>query len=127
MLNTIAMVALGGAFGAVSRYGFNILGYKIAGDSFPLATLSVNVIGSFLMGLVIALMAHIWQPPAELRVFIVTGFLGAFTTFSTFSLDFAALWERNAYTLAGLYLGASVVLSIAALFAAMALVRAVYS
>ncbi len=79
------------------------------------------------MGLAIAVFASLWQPPEGFRVFLVTGFLGAFTTFSTFSLDFATLFEKHNYTGAATYLGASVILSIAALFAGMALIRTMVS
>lgn len=126
-MNTVLAIAAGGAIGALSRYGVNVASLKLLGAGFPFATLAVNVAGSFAMGLCIALFAHFWQPPETLRLFLITGFLGSFTTFSTFSLDFANLIERQAYMLSALYLGGSVVLSILGLFAAMALVRAFVS
>ena len=123
-MSAILSIAAGGALGALSRHGVNIAAVKLMGHGFPYATITVNIVGSFLMGLAIAAFAHFWQPPETVRLFLVTGFLGAFTTFSTFSLDFASLWERGAYLHSATYLGGSVVLSIAALFAAMALVKA---
>ena len=126
-MNSILAIAAGGALGALSRYGVNIAAMKALGSGFPYATLAVNVLGSFAIGLCIALFAHVWQPPETLRLFIVTGFLGAFTTFSAFSLDFVTLVERQAYMLSALYLGGSVVLSICGLFAAMAIVKAFIS
>ncbi len=132
MLNaiiTIASVAAGGAIGALGRYGVGIgtmvlLGHKA---SFPWATLVVNVAGSFLMGVVIVMFGQVWQPPAALRIAIVTGFLGAFTTFSTFSLDTVSLYERGEILSAGLYAGASVILSISALVLGMWLSRSLIS
>lgn len=126
-MNAILAIAAGGALGAVMRHGVNIGAVKMLGHGFPYGTLVVNVAGSFAMGLLIAIFAHYWQPPEALRVFLVTGFLGAFTTFSTFSLDFSSLWERGAYLHSALYLGGSVILSIAGLFLAMALVKAFIS
>jgi len=125
MLHTIAAIAAGGALGALLRHGANITAVKLMGHGFPYGTLFVNVTGSAAMGALIVLLAHYFQPQETLRLFLVTGLLGAFTTFSTFSLDFATLWERADYMSAALYLGTSVLFSIAALFAAMALTRAI--
>ena len=127
MISTILAIASGGAIGAVMRYGVNISAVKLWGADFPWATLIVNVAGSFVMGLLIAVFAHLWQPSETLRIFLVTGLLGAFTTFSTFSLDISLLWERGNYWSMTAYTGSSVFLSIAALFAAMALVRGMVS
>ncbi|MEZ5814904.1 MAG: fluoride efflux transporter CrcB [Alphaproteobacteria bacterium] len=126
-MNAILAISAGGAIGALLRHGVNIGAVRLLGHGFPYGTLAVNVAGSFAMGLCIALFAHYWQPPETIRYFLITGLLGAFTTFSTFSLDFASLWERQAYLHSALYLGGSVILSIAGLFAAMALVRAFVS
>ncbi len=123
MINTIAMIAAGGAIGAVMRYGVNVFSLKMFGDGFPWATLGVNVIGSFAMGALIGIFAHFWQPSPEVKALLITGLLGAFTTFSTFSLDVATLWERGATMPLLFYVCGSFVLSIAALFAAMALIR----
>ncbi|MGB0720145.1 MAG: fluoride efflux transporter CrcB [Bdellovibrionales bacterium] len=127
MIATLSAIAAGGALGALARYGVNIGAGKLLGHGFPYGTLCVNVAGSLIMGVIIAGFAQIWQPPESLRVLIVTGFLGAFTTFSTFSLDVATLWERSDYTATAVYLIASVTLSIAALFGGIALVRMVPS
>ncbi len=123
MINTIAAIAAGGAIGALARHGVNITAAKLLGMNFPYGTLTVNILGSFVMGVLVVIFANIWQPTDSIRVFLVTGFLGAFTTFSTFSMDFAALFERGDYLQSGIYLSASVILSIAALFAGMAIVR----
>ncbi len=127
MLSTIVAIGLGGALGAILRYGVNHAAFKIFGDGFPWGTLAVNVLGSFLMGALIVLFAHIWQPAHAVKMFLVTGLLGAFTTFSTFSLDFSALWERGDVLPAAGYAIGSIVLSIGALFLAMALVRGLLS
>ena len=123
MISTILAIASGGAIGALMRYGVNISAMKLWGADFPWATMIVNISGSFMMGVLIALFAYFWQPSESLRVFFITGLLGAFTTFSTFSLDVATLWERSNYIASAAYIGGSVILSVTALFAAMALVR----
>jgi CrcB protein len=117
------LVALGGAAGSVARYLTTLSLAQLLGTHFPWGTLAVNIVGSFLMGLVIALGSHKLQMSNETRVLLTTGFLGGFTTFSAFSLDFALLFERKDYMLAALYLAGSVSLSILALFAALYLVR----
>lgn len=118
-------VALGGALGAVCRHGINLGAVKLLGHGFPYGTLIVNILGSFLIGLVIAAIAHSWQASETARFFLVTGFLGAFTTFSTFSLDAVTLWERKAYIQTAVYMGGSVAVSILALLLAMLLVRSI--
>jgi CrcB protein len=117
-------IALGGAIGAVLRHMLNIGIAKVAGSDFPWHTMLINISGSFVMGLLITLMALRWNVSNEIKAFLTTGILGGYTTFSAFSLDFAVLVERKAYGLASAYAAGSVVLSLAAVFAAMALVRA---
>lgn len=124
---SLVAVASGGAIGAALRYGAGILAVQIAGHGFPWATLSVNVIGSFLMGILIAVFAQIWQADHAMKLFLMTGFLGAFTTFSAFSLDAVSLYERGEILSAAIYVAASVILSIGALFAGLALIRTVIS
>ena len=123
MTTALLAVACGGAVGAVARYLVYLGTAQILGMGFPFATLLVNIIGSFLMGLLIELSVLAWTPTQEVRLFLATGVLGSFTTFSTFSLDFAALYERGKFLLCALYLGASVMLSIGAFFAAVLLLR----
>ena len=123
MINTIGAVAAGGAIGAVLRHSANVFALKLFGDGFPWGTLIVNVLGSFIMGALVAWFAHVWQPSHEVRALLITGVLGAFTTFSTFSLDVATLWERNALIPAAGYITSSVILSVGALFIAIFLVR----
>lgn len=118
--------ALGGAIGAAARYGVNVTTPKLIGHGFPWATLIVNITGSFIMGVLIAVMALAWTTSQEIRVFLITGVLGGFTTFSAFSLDFVALYERKDYGLAFGYAGGSVVLSLLAVFAGLYLARTVF-
>jgi len=110
-----ALVGLGGAFGAMGRYGVSILAARQFGVGFPWGTLSVNILGSFLMGLLMALLAARAGLGEGPRLLLATGVLGGFTTFSAFSLEAVALFEREAHSAAALYVGASVVLAIAGL------------
>ena len=124
-MKTILAVALGGAIGSVLRLLMNNGVAKATGDALPWGIFAINVLGSFLIGLLIAIFAHFWQPSQEIRAFLVTGICGGFTTFSSFSLDFANLWQRGDMALAVGYAVSSVVISILALFLAMFLVRSV--
>lgn len=109
------LVALGGALGALSRYGLGLLASRLAGHfvSFPLMTLLINVGGSFALGLLTALVGRGVLPP-EARLLLGVGFLGAYTTFSTFSVDTDGLLLRGEYGKAALYLGGNVGLGVAA-------------
>lgn len=124
-MNTLFAVALGGAVGASGRYLFNLQAMRLFGLNFPWGTLGVNIIGSFIMGLLAESIALRFNVSAEMRSFLMTGVLGGFTTFSAFSLDAGVMIERNDFALAGLYIGASVVGSIAALFLGLYAVRTV--
>ena len=122
-MKLVLLVALGGAIGSTLRYLVGLAAGWLFGIGFPWGTIVVNIAGSLAMGLVTGLAASKFQLTNELRVFAATGILGGFTTFSAFSLDFALLFERKDYGLAGLYLAGSVGLSILALFAGLYLVR----
>ena len=124
LLTHVLVVALGGGLGASARYLTNLAALRALGPQFPWGTMTVNILGSFLMGLLIATLARVSVTSAELRSFLATGFLGGFTTFSAFSLDFAVMWERGDQWMSAVYLFASVLLSITALFAGLFLVRA---
>lgn len=124
---TVLWVALGGALGSAARYGVNVWSGRLLGSEFPWHTLFVNLLGCFAMGLLVELMALRLNVSNEVRAFLTTGILGGFTTFSAFSLDFALLVERKSYGLAGAYAAGSVVLSLAAVFAGLFLVRALAS
>ncbi len=116
-------VALGGAIGSVLRYGVNLAASRLLGHDFPWATLTVNVVGSFLMGLFTALMAEKFADQPDLRLFLTTGVLGGFTTFSAFSLDVFGLVHRGESSMAVIYALASVVLSITAVFSGFVISR----
>ena len=117
------IVFLGGGIGAALRHGINIASGRALGTAFPYGTLLVNVTGSFIMGLVAAYFAFKGDATQHWRLFLTTGILGGYTTFSAFSLDAALLYERGETGLAALYVLASVALSIAGLFAGLAVVR----
>ena len=124
MLSTLFQVALGGAIGASARYLTSLGAVRLLGTGFPWGTLAVNVIGSFLMGLLVVVLAQ--RDATRLAPFLLTGILGGFTTFSAFSLDAMALYERGETMLATFYVGASVVLSLSALALAMVVAREVF-
>ena len=117
------IVFLGGGLGAALRHGVNLASARVLGTAFPYATLIENVSGSLVMGLLAAYFAFKGELPQEWRLFLTTGILGGYTTFSAFSLDTALLYERGELGLAALYVVASVALSIGGLFVGMALVR----
>lgn len=124
-MSMILAVAVGGALGAVARYLVSSWAMTLSSGGFPVGTLVVNIVGSFLMGVLIEVLAMKAQLPLEVRGLLVVGFLGAFTTFSTFALDFAVLQERGALLPAFGYVALSVLGSIGALFAALAIMRKV--
>jgi CrcB protein len=119
------LVVLGGGIGAGLRHGANLGAARWFGAEFPWGTLTVNVIGSFLIGVLAAWFAFRGDNVAtqSLRLFLATGILGGFTTFSAFSLDFALMFERGDGMLAMTYVAASVILSLLAIFAGLWLVR----
>ena len=117
------IVLIGSGIDGIFRHLLNTFVIRITGTAFPWGILLVNLIGCTLMGLVIGWFSLRAVAPQELRLFLTTGILGGFTTFSAFSLDTAVLYERGEPGLAAAYVVASVVLSIAGLFAAMGLVR----
>lgn len=121
---TYLYIAAGGALGAMARYGFGAMILSLMGASFPYATMITNIVGSFLMGVLIESFALFWNPGAHVQIFLTTGFLAAFTTFSTFSLDFATLYQRGDLMLAFVYVLASVLLSVVALFGGLFFIRA---
>ena len=125
MIATILSVAAGGAVGASLRYLTGLLTIRVIGPGYPWGTIAVNIIGSFVMGAIVVILAakggtHRYAP------LLMTGLLGGFTTFSAFSLDFANMWERGDTQAAMLYVLASVVLSILALFGGLAVARSLF-
>ena len=124
-MSAALLVFLGAGLGGVLRHGVNLAAARVLGAGLPWGTLAVNVVGSFLMGLIAGWLAlragEGWSQPV--RLFLATGILGGFTTFSAFSLDAALLWERGQGGMAAAYVAGSVVLSLAALAAGLFLVR----
>lgn len=123
-MSHLLLVGAGGAIGSMARYLLGLWTLHRWGPSFPWGTLSVNVTGSFLIGLLAELIMRKFGASAEMRLFLITGVLGGYTTFSAFSLDAIMLFERGDVALALGYVAASVVLSILAVFAGLALMRA---
>ena len=124
MLSTLLQIAVGGAIGAVARYLTSLGALRLMGAGFPWGTLAVNVIGSFLAGFVVVVLAQ--KDATRLAPFLLTGILGGFTTFSAFSLETMALYERGETALAAFYAGASVLLSLGALALAMILAKGIF-
>ena len=117
------IVFLGGGLGAALRHGVNVVSSRWFGTAFPWHTLFENVSGSLVMGLLVGYFAMKGGASQDWRLFLTTGILGGYTTFSAFSLDAVLLYERGETGLAALYVLASVALAIGGLFAGLALVR----
>jgi len=117
------LVFLGGGLGASLRHAVNMASAKGLGTAFPYGTFIINISGSTVMGLIAGYLASKGGASQPWRLFLMTGILGGYTTFSAFSLDAALLYERSELGLAALYVGLSVALSIGGLFAGLALVR----
>jgi CrcB protein len=121
----ILLVAAGGALGSVLRYLVGLWTLRSFGPSFPWGTLTVNITGSFLIGVFAEMIARKFGASAEMRVFLITGILGGYTTFSAFSLDAITLFERGEPVTALIYVASSVLLSAVAVFAGLALMRTI--
>ena len=122
-MQLVALAALGGAIGSAARYLVGLAFAARFGSHYPWATLMVNVAGSFLMGLVVETVARRFGASDPMRVFLATGILGGFTTFSAFAYDFSVLTARNGELSGVIYVAASVTASILALYAGLALAR----
>ena len=118
-----AVVFLGAGLGGALRHGVNLIAARAMRPDLPVATLAVNVIGSFAAGVIAAYLLPRGDNGATLRLFALTGLLGGFTTFSAYSLELTRLIERGAMSTAFAYAAGSVVLSLAAVFAGLALAR----
>jgi CrcB protein len=116
-------VFIGAGLGGVVRHYFNALAVGLFGTVFPLGIFAINVMGSAAMGVIVEWLALHGSAPQDLRLFLTTGILGGFTTFSTFSLDAAVLYERGQLGLALVYVVVSVVVAIGGLFLGMYAVR----
>ena len=122
-MHGLVAVAAGGMVGAIGRYLVVIAATKALGHGFPFGTLIVNVAGSFAMGMLVEAMALGWNVSNEVRLFLVVGLLGSFTTFSTFSLDFYTLYERAAFWPMIAYASGSFAFSVLGLVLGLTLVR----
>ena len=120
------IVFLGAGIGGALRHGVNVWAARAFGFGFPFGTLIVNILGSFLIGLLAGFFAYrAGLVPQHVRLFLTTGLLGGFTTFSAFSLDAVLLIERHAYAMAAAYMLGSVAASVVALFLGLALFNGV--
>ena len=124
-MTPLLYVGAGGALGAMARFLMAGWVQKASGGTFPWGTLSVNVAGAFAMGLVVAVALKAASFPADLRVFLTSGVLGGFTSFSAFSVETALMIEKGDLLPAGLYVAASVTLTVLFLFCGLWLVRSI--
>lgn len=122
-VKVLVAVAVGGALGAVGRYVLTGVVGQWAGHGFPWGTMAVNLIGSFVLGVLVEAMALLWSPGEVVRAFLVVGFVGAFTTFSAFSMDIHVLMTRDQFIPAVAYVMISVVVGLGALLGGMAMFR----
>jgi CrcB protein len=118
-------IALGGALGSMARYATGIYVGRWLGTAFPWGTLLINIVGSFLIGTFAESFALRWDASPSMRVFLVVGICGGYTTFSTFSLDMVTLLNRGETLLAATYIVASVGLGVAALYGGLYAMRLV--
>lgn len=126
-MRLLLLACAGGAIGAGLRHLVNLGAFRLLGAAFPWGTVIVNVVGCFLMGVLIEALAHRFDGSPELRTFFATGLLGGLTTFSAFSLDFAVLLQRGDHLPAALYLLGSVSIAILALFAGLSAGRMLFT
>jgi fluoride exporter len=124
-MNPYLIVFFGSGLGGILRHAVNVWVPRMFGTVFPYHTLTVNIVGSLVMGLLVGFFALKTDPGKDWRLFLTTGIMGGFTTFSAFSLDTVLLYERGEVALAAFYVSASVGVSVAALFAGLSIVRAV--
>ena len=119
--------AAGGTLGTIARYAVGVISLRLLGSGFPYGTLFINISGSFLIGVFAELFALRWNASQEMRAFLTVGLCGGYTTFSTFSLDFSVLLGRGHLLLGLLYVFASVIVGILALYGGLYLIRAIYT
>lgn len=122
-MHILLAVAGGGALGALARYGLSLFLHHWLGRGFPWGTLAANVLGSFLIGLLAVLLVERLASGPEARALILIGFLGSFTTFSSFSLETWHLVENGLVLRAGLNIGLNLILCLAATLAGLLIGR----
>ena len=122
---TLIAVAAGGAIGAALRYLFAAQIGRLLGAGFPWGILATNILGSFVMGVLVEGFALKWNLSPETRAFLTVGVLGGFTTFSAFSLETVLMIDRGDYATALFYILASVILAVGAVFAGLQVSRMV--
>lgn len=118
------LVFLGAGVGGALRHLFNLTSTRLFGPDLPVSTLAVNVLGSLTIGCIAGYFASRGHSSQQLQLFLTTGILGGFTTFSAFSLEAALLWERGQFAAFLVFVLASVILSIAGVFGGLAVARA---
>ena len=126
-MNLIIAVAVGGAIGAVGRYLVSGIVIQQMGTQFPWSTLTVNIVGSLLMGILAETMKLTWSPTPEIKAMLTVGILGAFTTFSAFSLDVVGLFERGEFVSLVSYILLSFISCVFALVFGVLVVRMIFS
>ncbi|PZR32115.1 fluoride efflux transporter CrcB [Caulobacter segnis] len=127
-MNKLLLVAAGGAVGSVARYLVGVGALRTFGSAWPYGTFTVNIVGGFLMGCLASWLAHRGAAASEpWRVLLGVGVMGGFTTFSSFSLETALMIQKRAYLQAFSYSAASVLLSVAALFAGLLIARRIFA
>ncbi|MBT3373908.1 MAG: fluoride efflux transporter CrcB [Rhodospirillaceae bacterium] len=124
-MNMLLAVAFGGALGALGRHLISGQVMRWMGSGFPWGTMTVNILGSFILGVLVEYMALRWSATLEMRGFLVVGVLGGFTTFSAFSLDVVLLLERGSLGPAFAYIAGNLLLSVCGLFAGLMIFRQV--
>ncbi len=124
-MRLLLLATMGGALGAGARHLVNVGFARWLGPSFPWSTVFINIFGSLLMGLVLETLVLRCNGSVDLRIFLATGILGGFTTFSAFSMDAVTLIQRGDMASAALYIGGSVMFSILGLYAGLSIARAV--
>ncbi len=122
-MTSLIQVALGGAIGASCRYLTNVGAMRLLGSGFPFGTLIVNIVGSFLMGVLVVMFAE--RGGNQFAPLLMTGILGGFTTFSAFSLDAVNLYQRGDLMLAAVYVLGTIAVGLLALIAGLAIARGV--
>ena len=120
----LLVIFVGGGIGSMARHAINQIAAALFGVNFGWGTMFVNILGSFVMGLVAGWFALKADSGELLRLFLTTGILGGFTTFSAFSLDAVLLWQRGQIASSVAYIGISVIVSLVSLFAGLSVVRA---